>query len=49
MWQATGRNSVDYLGRIVRDCYYARHWSLRLDLLLLLKTIPALMNFDNTA
>jgi exopolysaccharide production protein ExoY len=49
MWQANGRNSVGYLGRIARDCYYARHWSLWLDLLLLLKTIPALMNFDNTA
>ena len=49
MWQATGRSSVGYIGRIARDCYYARHWSLGLDLLLVLKTIPALMDFDNTA
>jgi exopolysaccharide production protein ExoY len=49
MWQANGRNSVGYLGRIARDCYYARHWSLALDLFLLIKTIPALMNFDHTA
>jgi exopolysaccharide production protein ExoY len=49
MWQANGRNSVGYLGRIARDCYYARHWSLWLDLLLLIKTIPAIMNFDHTA
>jgi exopolysaccharide production protein ExoY len=49
MWQANGRSSVGYFGRVARDCYYARHWSLGLDLLLLIKTIPALMNFDNTA
>jgi lipopolysaccharide/colanic/teichoic acid biosynthesis glycosyltransferase len=49
MWQANGRSSVGYVGRVARDCYYARHWSLALDLVLLVKTIPALLNFDNTA
>jgi exopolysaccharide production protein ExoY len=49
MWQANGRNSVCYRGRIARDRYYARHWSLLLDLLLILKTIPALLNFNQTA
>ena len=36
MWQVSGGNNV---GRIARDCYYARHWSLRLDIWLLFKTI----------
>jgi exopolysaccharide production protein ExoY len=49
MWQANGRNTVGYRGRIARDRYYARHWSLALDLLLLVKTVPALLNFDQTA
>jgi exopolysaccharide production protein ExoY len=49
MWQANGRSSVGYRGRIARDRYYVKHWSLRLDLLLLVKTIPALLNFGQTA
>jgi exopolysaccharide production protein ExoY len=49
MWQTSGRNSVSYSARVARDCHYARHWSLRLDLFLLLKTIPAVLKFDQTA
>ena len=49
MWQANGRSSVGYRGRIARDRYYVKHWSLGLDLRLLLKTIPALLNFGQTA
>jgi exopolysaccharide production protein ExoY len=49
MWQANGRNSVGYRGRIARDRYYARHWSLGLDMLLIAKTIPAVINFRQTA
>jgi lipopolysaccharide/colanic/teichoic acid biosynthesis glycosyltransferase len=32
-----------------RDRYYVRHWSLWLDLVLLVKTIPAVLKFDQTA
>ena len=49
MWQVTGRNGVSYPARIARDLYYARHWSLWLDLALLIKTIPAVLNFDRTS
>jgi lipopolysaccharide/colanic/teichoic acid biosynthesis glycosyltransferase len=49
MWQTNGRNSVRYSARVARDRHYARHWSLRLDLFLLLKTIPAILKFDQTA
>lgn len=49
MWQTNGRNSVSYRTRVVCDRYYARHWSLRLDLVLLLKTIPAVLKFKQTS
>jgi exopolysaccharide production protein ExoY len=49
MWQANGRNSVGYRGRVARDRYYARHWSLVLDLHLLVKTIPAMLDFRKTS
>jgi exopolysaccharide production protein ExoY len=39
MWQVKGGNHLSNVGRTACDCYYARHWSLGLDLLLLLKTI----------
>lgn len=49
MWQTNGRSSVSYRTRVACDRYYARHWSLRLDLVLLLKTIPAVLKFDQTS
>jgi exopolysaccharide production protein ExoY len=49
LWQTTGRNSVSYRGRVARDRYYAGHWSLWLDLVLLLRTLPAVLKFDQTA
>ena len=49
LWQTSGRNRLSYRARIARDSYYARHWSLWLDVILLLKTIPAIMSFDDTA
>jgi len=49
MWQTNGRSSVSYRARVACDRYYARHWSLQLDLKLLLKTIPAVLKFDQTA
>ncbi len=49
LWQVRGRNSVSYRARVARDRYYARHWSLKLDLALMLKTIPAVLKFDQTS
>jgi exopolysaccharide production protein ExoY len=49
MWQTNGRSSVSYRTRVACDRYYVRHWSLRLDLKLLLKTIPAVLKFDQTS
>lgn len=49
MWQVSGRNRVSYAARVARDRYYVRKWSLWLDLVVLLKTIPAVLNFDQTS
>jgi exopolysaccharide production protein ExoY len=49
LWQTTGRNRVSYRGRVARDRFYVRNWSLRMDLALLLKTVRTVMSFDQTA
>ena len=49
VWQTNGRSSVSYRTRVACDRYYARHWSLGLDLKLLLMTIPAVLKFDQTS
>jgi lipopolysaccharide/colanic/teichoic acid biosynthesis glycosyltransferase len=41
MWQVSGRSDVDFLRWVDMDLEYIRTWSLRLDLRLLLLTIPA--------
>ena len=42
-WQVNGKNRTTFSRMIELDVFYARHASLRLDLLILLKTIPALL------
>jgi exopolysaccharide production protein ExoY len=49
VWQTNGRSSVSYRTRVACDRCYAQRWSLRLDLKLLLKTIPAVLKFDQTS
>lgn len=49
MWQVSGRNGVDYSTRVALDLFYARRWSIWLDLWILVKTIPALLSFDKTS
>lgn len=41
LWQVSGRSTTTYEERVAMDAEYARHWSLRLDFIILLKTIPA--------
>lgn len=41
LWQVSGRNDLPYQERIALDAYYIRHYSLWLDLKIILKTIPA--------
>jgi undecaprenyl-phosphate galactose phosphotransferase len=43
LWQISGRNDVGYRERVQLDQHYARHWSLRRDLTILLRTPFAVM------
>lgn len=42
-WQVNGKNNTTFSRMIELDVFYARHASLRLDLKIILKTIPALL------
>lgn len=43
IWQVSGRSDVDFLRWVDMDIEYIRTWTLRLDLKLLAKTIPAVL------
>jgi lipopolysaccharide/colanic/teichoic acid biosynthesis glycosyltransferase len=43
LWQVSGRSDVSYEDRICLDMYYIQNWSIWLDLLLLFRTIPAVI------
>ncbi|BCR04676.1 undecaprenyl-phosphate galactose phosphotransferase WbaP [Desulfuromonas versatilis] len=46
LWQVSGRNDIDYQQRVMLDTFYVRNWSLWLDFMILLKTIPAVLKKD---
>jgi exopolysaccharide production protein ExoY len=48
MWQVSGRNDVAYDQRVNLDATYVRSWSLGIDFLILLKTIPAVISSRGT-
>ena len=37
-WQVNGRQKIEYSQRVEMDVYYIQHWSLTLDLWILLQT-----------
>lgn len=43
-WQVSGRSDLSYQQRVDLDLYYINNWSLGLDLLILLRTIPAVLS-----
>jgi exopolysaccharide production protein ExoY len=43
LWQVSGRNTTTYARRVALDSFYARHWSHRLDIKIILMTIPTLL------
>jgi lipopolysaccharide/colanic/teichoic acid biosynthesis glycosyltransferase len=43
LWQVSGRNDLDYSERVQLDLYYAENWSLLLDLKIVLRTVPAVL------
>lgn len=40
LWQTSGRNNTTYSQRVALDHYYLTHWSIWLDLWILVRTIP---------
>lgn len=49
LWQVSGRSRTVYSRRVALDWLYVRRWSLRLDLLILLRTIPAVLRVKDSA
>ncbi|MFY7907500.1 MAG: sugar transferase, partial [Burkholderiaceae bacterium] len=43
IWQVSGRSQIPFEGQLVMDLEYIRTRSFRLDVVLLLKTIPAVL------
>ncbi len=41
LWQVSGRSDVSYESRIAYDRHYVENWSLTSDVLIILRTIPA--------
>jgi exopolysaccharide biosynthesis polyprenyl glycosylphosphotransferase len=46
LWQVSGRNRLPFDRMVELDLYYIENWSLWLDFLIILKTIPALIRGD---
>jgi len=47
LWQVSGRSSTTYEKRIACDTFYARNWSMVLDIKILVVTIPSLLTSEN--
>jgi exopolysaccharide biosynthesis polyprenyl glycosylphosphotransferase len=43
VWQVRGRSDIDFDEMVLMDLYYIENWSLRLDIQLILRTIPAVL------
>ncbi|MGC8766136.1 MAG: exopolysaccharide biosynthesis polyprenyl glycosylphosphotransferase [Brevinematia bacterium] len=43
LWQISGRNESDYDSRVRTDIWYVENWSFWLDIVIIIKTIPAII------
>jgi exopolysaccharide production protein ExoY len=48
LWQISGRNDKSYDERVALDCIYVRGWSLSTDIIIIAKTIPAVLTSRGT-
>lgn len=46
VWQVSGRSELSYDARVALDCEYVGRWSLRKDVLILMKTFSSVVNQD---
>ncbi|RTZ61126.1 MAG: UDP-phosphate galactose phosphotransferase [Gammaproteobacteria bacterium] len=44
LWQTSGRNNTSYRERVCLDTWYVRNWSLWYDIVILMKTLPAVFS-----
>ncbi|MEI9400799.1 sugar transferase [Mesorhizobium argentiipisi] len=49
LWQVSGRSSMDYPSRVALDIQYVRNWSVWLDLVILIRTVFAVMRVDRAS
>lgn len=49
LWQVSGRSNVGYGDRVALDSYYVKNWSPTLDVVILLRTVIAVMRLDQAA
>jgi exopolysaccharide production protein ExoY len=49
LWQTSGRSKLSYQDRVALDVHYANNRTLLLDISIILKTVPAVLNFDQSA
>ncbi|MDZ4791541.1 MAG: sugar transferase [Hyphomicrobiales bacterium] len=49
LWQVSGRSSASYKRRVTLDRVYVRHLSMLADIMILLKTPPAVLRISQTA
>jgi len=45
-WQVSGRNKLPFKERVSLESWYARNWSLWMDIVIILKTVPTLLKKD---
>lgn len=43
LWQVSGRSNLTFDEMVKLDLYYAENWSLRVDLMIMLRTVPAVL------
>lgn len=44
LWQISGRNDVSYSARVAFDRHYVENWSFAFDLVIIVKTFPAVLS-----
>lgn len=44
LWQVSGRNEIDFAGRLIMETWYVRNWSLWLDVSLLFRTVSVVLS-----
>ncbi len=49
LWQISGRSRLGYADRVQLDALYVRRWTLGLDLVILIKTIPAVLRAQDAS